>query len=98
MSEVAGFAVKAKGAIDFLKSKLPERSLAWDDLAGPVHAKVFTVAGATSLSVVTDLHKALTDAVDNGTTITEFRKAFDKTVATNGRPRPPPLPPIPHRR
>jgi SPP1 gp7 family putative phage head morphogenesis protein len=84
MSEVTGFAVKAKGAIDFLKSKLPERSLAWDDLAGPVNAKVFTVAGATSLSVVTDLHKAITDAADNGTTITEFRKAFDKTVAQSG--------------
>ncbi len=84
MSEVAGFGVKAKGAIDFLKGKLPERSLAWDDLAGPVHAKVFTVAGATNLSVVSDLHKAITSAIENGTTITDFRKSFDKTVAENG--------------
>jgi SPP1 gp7 family putative phage head morphogenesis protein len=84
VSDVTGFGVKAKEAIDFLKGKLPERSLAWDDLAGPVHAKVFTVAGATNLAVVTDLHKAMTSAIENGTTITDFRKAFDKTVAENG--------------
>lgn len=84
MSEVAGFGVKAKEAIDFLKTKLPERSLAWDDLAGPVHAKVFTVAGATNLSVVSDLHQAMTSAIENGTTIAEFRKSFDQAVAQNG--------------
>lgn len=84
MSEVQAFGVKAQGAIDFLRGKLPEVSLAWDELAGPVHAKVFTVAGATSSAVVGDLHKALTDALDNGTTISEFRKQFDKTVAKNG--------------
>ena len=32
-------------AIDNLKGKLPEASLRWDDLAGSVHGKVFTVAG-----------------------------------------------------
>lgn len=84
MSDVQAFGVKAQGAIDFMRSKLPEVSLAWDDLAGPVHAKVFTVAGATSSDVVKDIHKALTDAIDNGTTITEFRKQFDQTVAKNG--------------
>jgi len=84
MSEVQAFGVRAQGAIDFMRGKLPEVSLAWDDLAGPVHAKVFTVAGATSTAVVGDLHKALTDALNNGTTITEFRKQFDQTVAKNG--------------
>lgn len=84
MATVEPFGVKAKEAIAFLKSKLPERTLAWDDLAGPVHAKVFTVAGATNLAVVNDLHQAMTSAIENGTTITDFRKAFDKTVAANG--------------
>jgi SPP1 gp7 family putative phage head morphogenesis protein len=84
MSEVLPFGVKFREAIDYLKAKLPERSLAWDDLAGPVHAKVFTVAGSTSVSLVSDLHQALTSAIDNGTTITDFRKSFDKTVAQNG--------------
>lgn len=84
MSEVAGFGVKAKEAITFLKGKLPEASLAWDDLAGPVHAKVFTVAGASTTAIASELHKAMVSAIDNGTTITEFRKQFDATVAKHG--------------
>lgn len=84
MADVQGFGVKAQGAIDFLKGKLPERSLAWDDLAGPVHAKVFAVAGATNIDLVSQLHQAITSAVENGTTITEFRKQFDQAVAQSG--------------
>jgi SPP1 gp7 family putative phage head morphogenesis protein len=84
MSEVAGFGVKATEAIAFMKGKLPERSLAWDDLAGPVHAKVFAVAGATNLDLVRQLHEAITSAVENGTTIADFRKSFDQAVAQHG--------------
>lgn len=84
MSEVSPFGVKAKEAIDFMKGKLPERSLAWDDLAGPVHAKVFAVAGATNLDLVRQLHEAITSAIENGTTITQFRKEFDQAVGKAG--------------
>jgi hypothetical protein len=54
-----GFDVEARGlpfreAIDYLKGKLPEASLSWDSLAGPVHAKVFTVAGATTADLRSD--------------------------------------------
>lgn len=84
MTDVAGFGVKATAAIAFMKGKLPERSLAWDDLAGPVHAKVFAVAGATNLDLVRQLHEAITSAIENGTTITDFRKSFDQAVAQHG--------------
>ena len=84
MPEVQPFGVKAGEAIAYLKGKLPEVSLSWDALAGPVHGKVFTVAGATSTSLVSDLHQAVTAAADNGTTITEFRKAFDQAVTKHG--------------
>lgn len=36
------------------------------------------------MSLLKDLHDALTDAVKDGTTITDFRKAFDKTVQSQG--------------
>lgn len=78
------FGVKFAEAIDYLKAKLPEASLHWDDLAGPVHAKVFAVAGATSTDLVRDLHSAATRAIEQGTTITQFRKDFDKAVADHG--------------
>ncbi|KLN54690.1 phage minor head protein [Variovorax paradoxus] len=81
---VGGFGVKFGEAIDYLKGKLPETSQAWDDLAGPVHGKVFTVAGATKTDLVRDLHRSITSAIENGTTITDFRKDFDKAVQEHG--------------
>lgn len=71
-------------AISYLKGKLPEASLAWDDLAGPVHGKVFTVAGATTADLARDIQAALTEALSNGQTITTFRKSFDQIVQQHG--------------
>ena len=76
--------VQFSEAIDYLKGKLPEASVAWDDLAGPVHAKVFTVAGATSADLARDIQGALVDALRNGKTITDFRKQFDQAVQQHG--------------
>lgn len=78
------FGVQFKEAISYLQGKLPEASLAWDDLAGPVHAKVFTVAGATSADLARDLQASLVDALAKGQTITAFRKDFDQIVQAHG--------------
>ena len=78
------FRLKFSEAIDYLKAKLPEGTHAWDDLAGPVHAKVFAVAGATKVDLVQDLHNAITRAIEQGRTITDFRKDFDKAVQAHG--------------
>ena len=78
------FGVQFKGAIDNLKGKLPESTLAWDDLAGPVHGKVFAIAGATNTDLVGDIQKSLVSALEKGTTITQFRKDFDTTVQKHG--------------
>jgi SPP1 gp7 family putative phage head morphogenesis protein len=78
------FGVQFREAIDYLKGKLPEVSLKSDDLAGPVHAKVFTVAGATSVDLVRDMHSAVTDAVAQGRTLSQFRKDFDRIVQEHG--------------
>jgi SPP1 gp7 family putative phage head morphogenesis protein len=84
MPDVQAFGVKFDQAIDFLKNKLPEASMRWDDLAPAVHAKVFTVAGATSVDLARDIQQSLVRALENGTTITQFRKDFDATVAKYG--------------
>lgn len=84
MPEATPFGVQFGEAIDNLKGKLPEVSLKWDDLAGPVHGKVFTVAGATSIDLVRDMHAAVTDAVTNGKTLSQFRKDFDRIVQEHG--------------
>jgi SPP1 gp7 family putative phage head morphogenesis protein len=82
--EARAFGVKFREAIDYMKGKLPETSLAWDDLAGPVHGKVFTVAGATKVDLVRELHRSISAAIENGTTIAAFRKDFDKAVQEHG--------------
>lgn len=81
---VRPFGVKFAEAIDYLKGKLPEGSMAWDDLAGPVHGKVFTVAGATNADLVRDLQRSLVSALESGSTITRFRKDFDQAVQQHG--------------
>jgi SPP1 gp7 family putative phage head morphogenesis protein len=81
---VQPFAVQFQEAIDFLKGKLPEGSLAWDSLAGPVHAKVFATAGLTRASFVGELQASLVQALQQGQTITAFRKDFDRVVAASG--------------
>ncbi|WP_309679446.1 phage minor head protein [Polaromonas sp.] len=78
------FGVQFQGAIDNLKGKLPESTLAWDDLAGPVHGKVFAVSGAVKIDLVSDLHKSLVSGLEKGTTITQFRKDFDAAVQKHG--------------
>ncbi len=84
MPAVRPFGVQFGEAIDFLKGKLSETSQKWDDLAGPVHAKVFTIAGTTNIDLVNDIHTSLKNALANGTTITQFRKDFDAAVQKHG--------------
>ena len=78
------FGVQFKGAIDYLKGKLPEGTMRWDDLAGPVHGKVFAIAGATKADLVSDIQKSLVTALEKGQTITAFRKDFDAAVQKYG--------------
>lgn len=84
MADVQPFGTQFGQAIDYLKGKLPESTMKWDDLAGPVHGKVFAVAGAANVDLVADIQKSLVDALKNGTTITQFRKDFDSAVQKHG--------------
>jgi SPP1 gp7 family putative phage head morphogenesis protein len=71
-------------AIDAFRSKLDIPSQHWDDLLGEVHAKAFTIAGATQADLLADLRSAVDQAITDGTTITDFRKRFDQAVADHG--------------
>lgn len=86
MAEVQArpFGVQFKEAISYLKGKLPEATLKWDDLAGPVHGPVFAVAGATKADLLRDLQGSLVDTLAKGQTITAFRKDFDRAVQAHG--------------
>lgn len=77
-------AVRFDEAISYLKGKLPEASLRWDSLDGVMHAKVFSVAGATSADLAAELQGSLVQALSEGKTIAAFRKDFDRTVQEHG--------------
>lgn len=84
MGDVIVGGVPADEAIDHLKQKLRIPTKRWDDMLGEVHAKAFTVAGATKMDLLADLHQAVTGALESGSTLTDFRKDFDKIVQQHG--------------
>lgn len=73
-------------AIEYLRGKSAVDTATWTDIWESEHARAFTVAGATKDNVLTDLHAAITKAIEKGTTLEEFRKDFDAAVARTGWP------------
>jgi len=71
-------------AIEHFRGKLNIPTEHWDSMLGEVNAKGFTVAGATKVDLLKDFNKLIDDALTNGTTITDFRKGFDKAVQDHG--------------
>lgn len=56
----------------------------WDDLSKAEHDRAFMVAGAAKADLLADLASAVDRAIAQGTTIEQFRKDFQATVARNG--------------
>ena len=61
-------------------STLTER---WDDITRAAHDRAFIVAGAAKADLLTDLRGAVDQAVQGGS-LGQFRKDFDRIVATRG--------------
>ena len=76
--------IKFQEAIDFLRGKLNIPSDSWDSMLGEVHAKAFTVAGATKSDLLADFRQAVDDAISNGQSIGNFRKSFNEIVQKHG--------------
>jgi len=79
-----GDLVKFKEANTHFKDKIKLTSESYKDLQGLIHAKAFTVAGATQLTILNDFYKAVDAAISDGETISDFRKRFDKIVDDHG--------------
>lgn len=84
MSDVKFGGLKYDEAIEFFNKKSNLKTRHWDSLNTGAHIKAFTVAGALQNDLLSDIRTAAQSAIDNGTTITDFRKAFDKTVKKHG--------------
>ena len=84
MPELTTGEVPFSEAIDFFKAKLNLPSKSWDEMVGSIHAKGFTVAGATKMALLDDLRGAVNAAIESGETINDFRDRFDKIVQQHG--------------
>ncbi len=71
-------------AIDFLKSKTAVPTKSWRDVWDGAHSKMFMVAGANSQAIVDDFQAEIAKALEQGTTLEEFRKGFDGIVKKHG--------------
>ena len=78
-----GFGTPFAEQIAFLRAKLNLPTERWDDITRAAHDRAFIVAGAAKADLLTDLRGAVDQAVQGGS-LGQFRKDFDRIVATRG--------------
>jgi hypothetical protein len=71
-------------AIAFLRQKANVTSERWTDVWQEAHSRAFMVAGAATEAIVQDFREAVAKAIEQGTTLAEFRRDFDAIVAKHG--------------
>nr|MBS9780625.1 hypothetical protein [Moraxellaceae bacterium] len=70
--------------INFFLKKLNLPTDSYLDLQGQDHDYAFVVAGANRNEIIADFRKAVDKAINDGTTLAEFRKDFDEIVKKHG--------------
>jgi SPP1 gp7 family putative phage head morphogenesis protein len=65
--------VKFEEAIRAIRRRVPMTDEAWDLLMAEEREFAFTVANVAQLDLVTDVYEAITRAVENGTTLEDFK-------------------------
>lgn len=70
--------------IDFFRQKLNLPTASWTDIYTREHDYAFVVAGANRDALMQDFRQAVEKAIVDGTTLEDFRKNFDRIVATHG--------------
>jgi phage-Barnase-EndoU-ColicinE5/D-RelE like nuclease2/Phage Mu protein F like protein len=68
----------------FFRRKLNLPTTGWTDIYTQQHDWAFVVAGANRDAIVSDFRQAVQKAIDGGSTLEDFRKDFDRIVATHG--------------
>ncbi|MCA1492714.1 head morphogenesis protein [Ensifer sp. NBAIM29] len=70
--------------IEFFRQKRAKPTKAWTDAMRGTHDRAFVIAGATDTAMLSDFQTAIAGAMENGTTLDDFRKDFDRIVAKYG--------------
>jgi len=67
-------------AIDFFRDKVRLPTETWTDIWQGMHARAFTIAGATRDDILLDFQKALDKSIAQGGSLKDFRNDFDTIV------------------
>lgn len=70
--------------IAFFRQKLNIETRAWTDIYTAEHDHAFMVSGAMKRALVEDFRAAIEKAIEQGTTLAEFRRDFDAIVQKHG--------------
>jgi len=73
-----------KAALDYIKNKKLQTSFSYKDVWNEEHASCFTVAKAMQLDVLSDLHVAVSKAVEKGQTFESFKKDIEPVLQQKG--------------
>lgn len=73
-----------KAQVSFFRGKVNVPTAAWTDVWQSAHDTAFMVAGAARADLLEDLRQAVTRAIEDGTTLAQFRKEFDAIVERRG--------------
>jgi len=71
-------------AIEFFRKKENIPTQSWQDILGDATKKGFWTAGAMQADLLTDMRDAVDRAINEGISLSKFRKSFDETVARYG--------------
>jgi uncharacterized protein with gpF-like domain len=81
---VEGINLPFKEAIEFFRQKNRIPTAHWTDVWQTAHDHGFMVAGAASDDLLKDFQEEIATAMETGTTLATFRKAFDSIVEKHG--------------
>lgn len=84
MADVSYGSLPFAEQVEFFRRKLKLPTTGWTDVYTHEHDWAFVVAGANRDAIVADFYAAVQKAIEGGGTLEEFRRDFDRIVATHG--------------
>src|SRR5690606_21616742 len=71
-------------AVAYIEEKGHRLTWSWAEMLDEAHARAFTVAKAARMDVLEEIHGAVTDAVREGKTLTQFREELTPRLQQKG--------------
>lgn len=80
----AVFGLPPEKAIEYFRSKGYAITWGWQELWQEAQARAFTVAKVMSIDILKDIHGALDESLNNGTTLRDFEKGLTPVLQARG--------------